>query len=87
MELNLEKNVQEKHLRSLIRGLLHPDPDKRICNFKEIKSSPWLADIDWKKIEDRTLPVPFVLNPYKTYINQQFIDKQDLVDEMNQVEN
>jgi hypothetical protein len=60
----------------LIKGLLHPNPEMRINSFRDIKNSPWLADIDWKKVEDKSMAVSFVPNVYKTYINQEFLDKQ-----------
>jgi serine/threonine protein kinase len=50
MNLKLDQHTKDPHLKNLIKGLLHPNPDLRISNFQEIKKSPWLADIDWKKI-------------------------------------
>jgi|JI10StandDraft_1071094.scaffolds.fasta_scaffold89621_1 hypothetical protein len=50
MSLQLDSYTDNHHLKVLIKGLLHPNPDLRITNFQEIKRSPWLADIDWKKI-------------------------------------
>lgn len=68
MQLNLEFITKDKSLRSLIKGLLHPDPELRITDFHIIKNSPWLSDIDWKAIDDRTLEVPFKPSLYKNYI-------------------
>lgn len=51
MNLKLDQYIKDPNLKTLIKGLLHPNPDHRITNFQEIKKSPWLADIDWKKIE------------------------------------
>jgi serine/threonine protein kinase len=51
MSLKLDEYTKDQNLKSLIKGLLHPNPEMRITNFREIKNSPWLSDIDWKKIE------------------------------------
>lgn len=51
MSLKLDEYTKDPHLKALIKGLLHPNPDLRISNFKEIKNSPWLADINWKKVQ------------------------------------
>lgn len=84
MNLKLDQYIKDPNLKTLIKGLLHPNPDHRISNFQEIKKSPWLADVDWKKIEEKSYSVPFSPNVYKNYINQQFLDKQEYVEELNQ---
>ena len=83
MNLNLDQYTNNQHIKNLIRGLLDPNPDIRISSFQQIKKSPWLADVDWKKVEDKTNIAPFAPNVYKTYINEQFLLKQKEVDEMN----
>lgn len=50
MNLKLDQYIKDPNLKALIKGLLHANPDHRISNFQEIKKSPWLADVDWKKI-------------------------------------
>lgn len=54
-----------------------------MTSFQEIKKSPWLGDVDWKKIEEKTSTAPFAPNIYGTYIHQEFLNKQKEVDEMN----
>lgn len=51
MSLRLDEHTSNPHLKTLIKNLLHPNPDLRVTSFQEIKKSPWLADVDWKKIE------------------------------------
>lgn len=34
MSLRLEEHTRDPHLKALIKGLLHPNPDLRISNFK-----------------------------------------------------
>jgi len=52
--------------KDLIGKLLHPKPTKRLGAIKGgadlIKSHPWFADLDWKKLENRQLPAPIILN-------------------------
>jgi len=49
--------------KSLIRGLLNPEPDKRLgCGadgIDEIKKHPFFKDIDWTAVHDRKLQPPF----------------------------
>lgn len=34
MNLKLDQYIKDPNLKSLIRGLLHPNPDLRISNFQ-----------------------------------------------------
>ena len=38
MSLKLDEYTKDPHLKGLIKGLLHPNPDLRISNFKEYKN-------------------------------------------------
>lgn len=48
--LDFKNATKDKNLRNLLQGLLDMNSEKRISSFQEIKNSPWLADIDWRKI-------------------------------------
>lgn len=50
MALNLDAITTDIHIKELLFNLLNADPEMRICNFQEIKNSPWLANVDWKAI-------------------------------------
>lgn len=86
LSLRLDEHTKDPYLKDLIKGLLNSNPDKRITSFQEIKKSPWLANIDWKKIEEKSEQFCLAPNPFCSYINQEFLDKQYLVDEMNKYE-
>lgn len=85
MCLKLDEHTKDAHLKQLIKGLLNANPDIRISSFKEIKKSPWLADVDWKKVSQKSGELCFAPIPFNSYINQEFLDKQDLVEEMNKL--
>ena len=63
MDLRLDKVTDDLLLRQLLINLLHPDPEKRISNFQEIKNSAWLGGVDWKVIESKHEVMPLVLDP------------------------
>ncbi|ETW00626.1 AGC/PKG protein kinase, variant [Aphanomyces invadans] len=49
---------------SFIESLLHGDPTKRLGmgqnGSHEIRNHPWFHDLDWDKLRDQQLPVPYV---------------------------
>jgi hypothetical protein len=42
--------------------LLQRSPEKRLGanGIEEIKHHPWLADVDWKSIENKTCKSPYI---------------------------
>lgn len=54
-----------KDLKDFIKQLLEVDPQKRLGfgGINQLKTHPWLLTVDWKKMEDRTLPVPLKFAP------------------------
>lgn len=54
MAIDFSKATEDPYLQQLLANLLHPEPDRRISNFQEIKNSPWLSGIDWKAIEQKS---------------------------------
>lgn len=73
MSLDLSKATSDPHLQQLLVNLLHPNPDRRISNFQEIKNSPWLASVDWKSLEIKHDVMPFAPDPsapMETYIGK-----------------
>lgn len=85
--LKLSQVTENPSLKELLRNLLHPDPNKRICNFQEIKNSIWLNDINWKDIESKhggkSEQMKFAPELYQTYICKEFLDLEDEVEGMN----
>jgi serum/glucocorticoid-regulated kinase 2 len=41
---------------------LQRNPEKRLgnCGIQEIKHHPWLADVDWKGLREKTYSSPFI---------------------------
>jgi len=37
--------------------------------LKEIKKNPWLASVDWEKVEEKSLPSPFLIDPKKAHFD------------------
>jgi len=54
--------------KSLLQGLLEPNPEKRIGASKddalELMRHPWFKNIDWDKLYKKEIPAPF--KPYVT---------------------
>lgn len=78
------KGIKNEHLRNLVKGLLNLNPDERITNCQEIKSNPWLASIDWKKIEDKSTTAPFAPQVNGSYISSEFTELKEEVELLNQ---
>ena len=51
-----------------INQLLQRSPEKRLGHngIEDIKNHPWLADIDWKNIENKTARSPYI--PLVNYV-------------------
>jgi serine/threonine protein kinase len=69
----VEKRVEMKsyfstEAKSLLRGLLDPNPTKRIGSTEEdadeLKRHPWFKNIDWEKLNRKEITPPF--KPYVT---------------------
>ena len=45
-----------------INQLLLRNPEKRLGwkGIDEVKNHPWLADVDWRSIKDKTAKSPFI---------------------------
>lgn len=80
------KAIKNEDLRNLVKGLLNLNPDERITNCQEIKSNPWLANIDWKKIEDKSAIAPLAPQVNGEYISNEFTSLKEEVDLLNQYE-
>ncbi|KAI9471847.1 MAG: kinase-like domain-containing protein [Benjaminiella poitrasii] len=63
--------------RSLLRGLLTRDPNKRLGNngSEEIKNHPFFASIDWKKLNQKKLQPPFKPSVDSAYDTTNFDDE------------
>jgi serine/threonine protein kinase len=49
--------------KDLIMRLLESDPEKRlgaIAGGEEVRMHSWFRGVNWKKVEDKKIPVPFV---------------------------
>lgn len=56
-------NGYEHHVvHDLLKQLLQPDPDVRLCNPARIQAHPWFDGFDWKSLARGTLPAPFKPN-------------------------
>jgi hypothetical protein len=64
--------------------LLQRNPEKRLGSggIHEIKQHPWLADTDWKALQEKTQPSPFIpmsiednYEDYKEQISEDTIDE------------
>ena len=60
------------HYKALVKGLIEEDVNNRINSFKMIKSSKWLADVNWGDISKGKYEMPFDVKPYDTYIHEEF---------------
>ncbi|KAI9257652.1 kinase-like domain-containing protein [Sporodiniella umbellata] len=63
--------------RSLLRGLLTRDPKDRLGNngSEEIKSHPFFATIDWRKLNQKKLQPPYKPSVESAYDTQNFDDE------------
>ena len=63
-EQSLSRNYPKSRVfasaADLIRGLLHPAPDKRLglWHRRELLKHPLFSDIDWEAVEGGTAPPP-----------------------------
>lgn len=53
--------------KSLLLGLLHKNPAKRLCKLSHLKQHPFFHDFDWEACEKRQLPPPTQLHPDAYY--------------------
>lgn len=67
--------------KSLIKGLMTKDPRKRLGSSKkgiqEIKDHMFFSCIDWEKLEEKQLPVPFKPT-LQSNIDTKYVDKEFL---------
>lgn len=72
------------NLKSLIKGLLKIDPNKRICKkhgAADIKRHPFFEDTHWGLLRNRTPPIiPNVKSPCDTTHFEIYADDEDSVD-------
>lgn len=71
----------------LLSNLLSKDPDERM-KISDLKAHPFLADIDWKKLEERMIPPPEPLDirvshfdPEYTSMNMSWKEEVDMPDD------
>ena len=79
----LQKNIKHKEpnmsgiknpdVKSLLKRLLNKSSSIRLSNFSELKNQNWLKNVDWKMIEEKQYRTPFSLDPYKSYIDNEFL--------------
>lgn len=50
--------MMSSSLSSLIRGLLHKEPEKR-SDWNDVKSSMWLLDVDWTALQELKVQPPW----------------------------
>lgn len=65
----------------LVKGLIDRDLEKRIDSFMVIKSSGWLAGVNWADIFDKRYEMPIKLCIYDSYVHEEFVKVK--VDSMN----
>uniref|UniRef100_A0A8C5LSG8 Serine/threonine-protein kinase 32B n=1 Tax=Leptobrachium leishanense TaxID=445787 RepID=A0A8C5LSG8_9ANUR len=51
-----------KNMVALLKKLLTKDPECRFSSFSDIQSSPYLADINWDAVLEKSVPPSFVPN-------------------------
>ncbi|XP_059403769.1 serine/threonine-protein kinase 32B-like [Carassius carassius] len=49
-------------MKHLIRSLLTRDPSSRPSSLSEVQASPYLADVDWDAVLQKSVPPGFVPN-------------------------
>lgn len=66
----------DKKVVSLIKGLLQKDPKKRF-SFQDIKDHKWMKGVDWVKLENKELPMPWVPEKNKAHCDGLYdLDEQ-----------
>jgi len=50
----------DEDTKSLLRGLLERDPNKRLSDAATIKSLPYFKGVDWEKMLRKEIPPPFI---------------------------
>ena len=67
-----------KNCKSLIKGLLEKDPNKRLGfnGIKEIINHPWCLDIQWEKIKHKEIEPPLVPNLRKSNFDKEFTNSK-----------
>lgn len=58
-----------------------------MCDVNQIKQNAWLKGVNWKQVEEKKLNVPLQPDLYRTYIVEEFQEKQVEADNMNKWEN
>jgi len=72
-EPEFKEHNLSRELEDLLRKLLQKDPNKRYQKVSDIKSHPWLEEVDWEKVLDRKYQPPIVPGPHECCIDEEFL--------------
>ena len=57
---------------TFIKGLLKSDPEKR-HRFAQVRESAWLRDVDWDRVESRSIDPPFSISTASPFDTNYFV--------------
>lgn len=69
-----------KVAEDLMRKMLERDPSRRLSKPSEIKSHPFLRDVDWDKLFRRELTPPLKVNYFQSNFDPEYTSMEVTID-------
>ena len=81
-DLRFPSAIHDEEFKDLVSKLLIKDPNRRLCQYLQIKHHEYFKDLDWEKLLSLNLPAPYKLRisniienqantePYLTYLKR-----------------